>query len=134
MIVYVFIIIPSLRGFIPISKQRKEIMLNIRGKLILVVMISMVNLLGSGLFLIPRTGGPPILFSFATYYSTMLTYKLYLSILAMVIILLKLIWIDNIKKPKIRHRFILISVIINIINGIVITYLSVYLRYIREYS
>ena len=116
------------------SKKRKEIMLNIRGKLILVVMISMANLMGTGLFLIPRTGDRLMLFSFATYYSTMLTYKLYLSIVALVIILIKLLWVDKIKKPKIRHRFILITIIFNIVNGVVITYLSVYLRYIREYG
>ena len=132
MMIYVYIILSSARKTIPVSKQRKKFMMDVREKLSLLVIISMVNLLGTGLILMPDSVPRPIMFVFITPYATIFTYKLYLSILALVIILFKLVYVDlYIKKPKIKRRWIIITVNVNIIVGLVLIYLSVYLRYLR---
>lgn len=130
MILYILILIPSLRGAIPKSIERQKVLQKINDNLAFVMLVSMLILFVTGLMLIPGGHDDPIFLTFVNEYATYLSIKTYLFFLMFILSITKLTYIDQIKIPVKKHRNIIILISSNIMLGIVVIVISIYLRYL----
>ncbi len=130
MIIYVMIIIPTLKHAVPKRGERKKIITKINDNLIFLMLISMMMLFISGLIIIPGGHDDPIFLTFVNEYATYLTIKTYLFFLMFVVTVFKLSYVDRMKDPLKKYRNVTIIISLNIIIGLLIMYISIYLRYL----
>ena len=130
MIIYVSILLPTLRKTVPKSAERKKIMQSLIDTLAFPVLVSMVVLFVTGLILIPTGHEDSIFLTFVNDYATYLSIKTYLSLLMFILAITKLLYVDRIKIPKRKHKLILIIISSNILIGIAVLAISIYLRYL----
>ena len=106
-------------------------MLAVRRNMAILAFTSMIMLIISGLFMFPSSDIWQYFFNGDIRYSSVFYRKLITSIILFIVAMIKIFKVDKIEIPKIKRRWILIIASTNIALAILITWLSVLMRYVR---
>lgn len=127
LILMVIIILPTLKRFFNSMEEREKFLKMLQKRLNILVYISIIGLTVTGILLSKQAPNYQTAFSFANTYSILVSVKHILIILMVLITLTKSLILDRLKtqNPTIM-RIRLIFIIINLVLGIAVLFLSGY--------
>lgn len=128
-IVLLLIIIPSVKSTIEDKTLSKKLMLTIRKRISIGVYVCILGFAITGLMMTHRSPSTTHIFSFENFYSILLSFKHFLFIGMIVISLFRSRFLDvlKIKDVKKKEKINILLLIINIVLGISVLFLSSYL-------
>ena len=131
MLALAFSVLPSIRKILGKSKETKALNALIKKRLSLLTYISMVGLIITGLFMARKAGLSGLytgFLSFGTEYSTLLSIKHILYIVMISLSIFRSLIVHRVKKftPKQNQTLNMLTLILNVLAGLVILFLSAY--------
>ena len=132
MLTLAFAVFPSIMKVLGKSKETKQTISTIKKRMSIFVYVSMVGLILTGLLMAKQSGQSTGFLTFGNPYTTILSIKHILYILMILLSIFRSLIIDKLEKltPPTKEKLNMIILIINILVGIAVLFLSAYVSFI----
>ncbi|QEE17451.1 hypothetical protein DSAG12_03288 [Promethearchaeum syntrophicum] len=131
MLTLAFAVFPSIMKVFGKSKETKLSISTIKKRMSIFVYVSMVGLILTGLLMAKQSGQSTGFLTFGNPYTTILSIKHILYILMILLSIFRSLIIDKLDKltPPVKEKLNMIILIINILVGIAVLFLSAYISF-----
>ncbi|MHA1765312.1 MAG: hypothetical protein ACTSWX_07225 [Promethearchaeota archaeon] len=130
MLALLLAVFPSIMKVFGKSKETKQVISAIKKRMSIFVYVSMAGLFLTGLLMAKQSGQSTGLLTFGNTYTTILSIKHILYILMILLSIFRSLIVDNLDKikPQVKEKLNIIILLINVLIGIVVLFLSTYIN------